>query len=88
MVVFFLVLMINVSVVTGLSISPPESTAARATTVERRVFVSKTFAYLPLIIAGLENCNAADGYEDGLRGLKYKVRSVDLVFLDGVDSFG
>ena len=64
--VIFLVLLANIS---GLSISSPESS------VERRAFVSNSliatgFLSLPTI------SNAAidlEGYEDGPRGLKYKV---------------
>lgn len=69
--VFYLVLLFNFSAVRGLSmLTSPESS------VERRAFVSKS---LPLIVTGfgLPNIvNAAtntEGFEDGPRGLKYKV---------------
>jgi peptidylprolyl isomerase len=70
--VFFLGLLINISAVSGLSISPEIS-------VERRSFVSKSVASLPLIATGFgipSSANAEiniEGYEDGPRGLKYKV---------------
>jgi peptidylprolyl isomerase len=67
--VFYLVLLISISAVWGLSISPET----------RRAFVSKSVASLPLIATGFGTPNSAnaeiktEGYEDGPRGLRYKV---------------
>lgn len=66
--VFFSVLLTNVS---GLSITTPE------TSVERRAFVSNSVGFVTTGFLSLPNiANAVidtEGYEDGPRGLKYKV---------------
>lgn len=69
-IAFCAVLLINISLGTGLLISPESSSVEG-----RRAFVSKSFAAsLPFISGvGIAIAASTEGYQEGPRGLKYKV---------------